>query len=106
MSIKLDKPVTVYNFTVANYHTYYVSDLGIWVHNTNCFKKPISGKSAKEAAKDVPSWAKHYKPYKGQSGTEFAKRLMDDKYGPGNYKTGPDSEFNKIKKWGDRAFEK
>lgn len=26
--------MTVYNFTVADYHTYYVTDLGIWVHNT------------------------------------------------------------------------
>jgi hypothetical protein len=34
--VKLDKPVTVYNFTVADYHTYYVTDIGIWVHNTNC----------------------------------------------------------------------
>ena len=24
---------------------------------------------------------------------------------PGAYPTGPGSEFNKIKKWGDRAFE-
>ncbi|MBG9795002.1 hypothetical protein ABD76_22045 [Paenibacillus dendritiformis] len=34
--VKLDEPVTVYNFTVADYHTYYVTDIGIWVHNTNC----------------------------------------------------------------------
>lgn|GEM_PF-3577254 len=34
--VKLDKPVTVYNFTVADYHTYYVTDIGIWVHNTLC----------------------------------------------------------------------
>lgn len=34
---KLDEPITVYNFTVADYHTYYVTDIGIWVHNTNCF---------------------------------------------------------------------
>ncbi|MMZ63109.1 hypothetical protein D1872_253460 [compost metagenome] len=34
--VKLDKPITVYNFTVSDYHTYYVTDLGIWVHNTNC----------------------------------------------------------------------
>ncbi|HWO97418.1 MAG TPA: polymorphic toxin-type HINT domain-containing protein [Bacillus sp. (in: firmicutes)] len=27
------KPVKVYNFTVADFHTYYVSNLGIWVHN-------------------------------------------------------------------------
>ncbi len=34
--VKLEKPVTVYNFTVADFHTYYVTDFGIWVHNTNC----------------------------------------------------------------------
>ena len=33
--VQLDKHVTVYNFMVADYHTYYVTDLGIWVHNTN-----------------------------------------------------------------------
>jgi RHS repeat-associated protein len=34
--VKQDKPVKVYNFTVADFHTYFVSDLGIWVHNINC----------------------------------------------------------------------
>ncbi|KAA9002428.1 type IV secretion protein Rhs [Paenibacillus spiritus] len=32
----LHKHVTVYNMTVDEFHTYFVSDLGIWVHNTNC----------------------------------------------------------------------
>ncbi|MED1919519.1 polymorphic toxin-type HINT domain-containing protein, partial [Bacillus thuringiensis] len=31
----LHKQVTVYNMTVDEFHTYFVSDLGIWVHNTN-----------------------------------------------------------------------
>jgi hypothetical protein len=35
--VKLDDPVTVYNFTVTDYHTYYVTDIGIWVHNTKSF---------------------------------------------------------------------
>jgi hypothetical protein len=35
------KQVTVYNMTVADFHTYFVSDLGIWVHNTG--KCPIGG---------------------------------------------------------------
>jgi hypothetical protein len=30
---------------------------------------------------------------------------MDEKYGAGNYKIGPGSEYNQIKKWGDRGFE-
>ncbi|WP_249043463.1 polymorphic toxin-type HINT domain-containing protein [Paenibacillus faecis] len=28
-----DEKVKVYNFTVVDFHTYFVSDLGIWVHN-------------------------------------------------------------------------
>ncbi|WP_374018148.1 polymorphic toxin-type HINT domain-containing protein [Paenibacillus thiaminolyticus] len=36
-SIELEhKHVTVYNMTVDKFHTYFVSDLGIWVHNSNC----------------------------------------------------------------------
>ncbi|CAH1207692.1 hypothetical protein PAECIP111893_02757 [Paenibacillus plantiphilus] len=31
--VKHDELVRVYNFSVANFHTYFVSDLGIWVHN-------------------------------------------------------------------------
>lgn len=69
------------------------------------YKKPKSGISNKEGAKDAPSWAKGKRPYKWESGKDFAKRLLDDEYGSGNYDTGPGSEFNKIKKWGDRSFE-
>ena len=29
----LEAPITVYNFQVADYHTYYVTDLGVLVHN-------------------------------------------------------------------------
>ena len=34
--VKHEEKVKVYNFTVADFHTYFVSDLGIWVHNTGC----------------------------------------------------------------------
>ncbi|WP_426729825.1 hypothetical protein, partial [Pseudomonas aeruginosa] len=54
--------------------------------------------------KDVPSWAKGDRPYQGESGKDFAKRIMDQKYGKGNWKDGPGSEYNQIKKWGDRSF--
>ena len=70
------------------------------------YKKTVSGKSAKEAAKDVPSWAKGKRPYKNENGNDFAKRLLDERYGEGNYKKGAGSEYNKIRKWGDRGFEK
>jgi RHS repeat-associated protein len=69
------------------------------------FKRSISGESAKQAAKDAPSWAKGKRPYKGESGKDFAKRLLDEKYGKGNWDKGSNTEHNKIKKYGDRAFE-
>lgn len=69
------------------------------------YKKPKSGISGKEGAKDVPSWAEGNRPYKGESGKDFAKRLMDEQYGPGNYDKGTGTPFNQIKKWGDRSWE-
>ncbi|MBQ0366444.1 hypothetical protein J9238_07915, partial [Providencia rettgeri] len=65
---------------------------------------PKPGISGKEGAKDVPSWAKGEKPLVGENGNKFAERLLDAKYGKGNYSKGAKSEFNQIKKWGDRAF--
>ncbi len=62
--------------------------------------------SGKEKANDVPSWAKGNQPTEEESGKDFAKRLMDEKYGEGNYDKGPGSEYNKIRKWGDRGFNK
>ena len=42
--IKLtEKPVSVYNFQVEDFHTYFVGDCSVWVHNKNC--KPRSPKS-------------------------------------------------------------
>lgn len=67
--------------------------------------KRTSG-SGKQRATDIPSWAQGQQPKPGENGRAFAKRLMDERYGPGNYKTGPGSEFNKLQKYGDRAFKR
>ena len=73
--------------------------------NKQGYKKPKSG-SGKEKADDVPSWAKGERPYKGESGKDFATRLCDEHFGKGNYDTKtPGEPFNQIKKWGDRGFE-
>ncbi len=74
-------------------------------NNNTDYKRPKSGISGKEGAKDIPSWAEGERPFTNENGNDFAKRLLDDKYGYDNYRKGPDSEFNKIKKWGDRSFE-
>ena len=68
------------------------------------YKVKKSGISGKEGAKDVPDWARGNRPYVGENGDQFATRLMNNKYGKGNWEKGTNSQFSKIKKWGDRSF--
>ncbi|MFC5701645.1 polymorphic toxin-type HINT domain-containing protein [Cohnella faecalis] len=85
-SIELEyKHVTVYNMTVDEFHTYFVSDLGIWVHNTNkCTFRDVS---------KLSSWTKTTNGPKGalkEQGFTFVKRevrgngLIIDYYKDGN----------------------
>ena len=60
-------------------------------------------KSEKEKSTERPSWAKGLRPNPGESGKEFAKRVMDERCGEGNYDRGPGSDYNRLKKWGDRG---
>lgn len=63
------------------------------------YKKPVEG-SGKDESSDAPSWVKNDpagRPQVGESGKEFAERLLDKKYGEGNYGKGPGSEYSKIK---------
>ena len=41
----LDEPVKVYNFEVEDWHTYYVAELGVLVHNIGCIGGQVSGNS-------------------------------------------------------------
>ena len=67
------------------------------------FKETIPRLSGSEGSKDIPSWARGKRPYIGDNGRDFAKRLMDEKYGPGNWR--PRSrEYGQIRKFGDRSF--
>jgi Pretoxin HINT domain len=49
-----DEKVKVYNFTVADFHTYFVSSLGIWVHNINC-GFTLSGNNIQHIGKHIAS---------------------------------------------------
>lgn len=73
---------------------------------TGEFKVPKSAKDMKnqKSKDDVPDWARGYRPRAGEAGKDFAKRLLNKKYGEGKWKEGPGEEFNKIKKWGDQNF--
>jgi hypothetical protein len=42
------------------------------------FKKPIPRLSGREGAKNIPSWARGSRPYVGENGRNFARRLMDE----------------------------
>ena len=99
-----EEPVKVYNFQVEDFHTYYVGENNILVHNAGKeYKIPKSG-TGEEKATDIPSRFKGERPYINESGKDFAKRLCDEAFGKGNYDTGPKSDYNRLKKYGDRAF--
>jgi hypothetical protein len=72
------------------------------------YKRPVAGQTGKEAATDIPSWVKneHYpSPRVGEHSADYAARILDHKYGPGNWQKGPTSEYNQIEKWARRHFE-
>ena len=70
------------------------------------FKETIPRRSGKEGVKDTPSWADGMRPRIGENGKDYAKRLLDEKYGRGNWEKErePLKEYNKLKKSGDRRF--
>jgi hypothetical protein len=59
--------------------------------------------SGKQAANDVPSWAAGSGPQGSENGKQYASRMMDSKYGSGNWSTSS-QEYSQLKKYGDRAF--
>ena len=73
-----------------------------------------SKKSGREMATDTPSWARNgydkdgkpYHPRKGEDGKTFADRVMDDRYGEGNWRRSgrQGREYSQLRKWGDRSF--
>jgi hypothetical protein len=36
-----EEPVTVYNFQVEDFHTYYVGECGVWVHNAEGYSENL-----------------------------------------------------------------
>ena len=57
-----------------------------------------------DKATNVATWIKGQVPLKGEKGTDFAKRICDEKYGSGNYKKGAGSEFSQAQKYADRGY--
>ena len=72
-----------------------------WV-GSNWLNAKRSKQSGKEKADDIPSWAGQ--PLPGENGKTYAGRECDVQFGPGEYDTGPGSDYNKLKKYGDRKL--
>lgn len=60
-------------------------------------KKPIKDIPNQHRKDDIPSWAKGEKPYKGEDGNAFAKRILDQKYGQGKWPKGAGTEHSQLK---------
>lgn len=63
-----------------------------------------SKKSGKEKASDKPSWVNRNDIDLSKPAKENARDLLNAKYGPGNWKMGPGSEYSKIVKWIERCL--
>ena len=67
------------------------------------YSKP-SKKSDKEKSTDKPSWVNQSDVDLGKSSHENASDLLNNKWGKGNWKKGPTSEYNRIIKWIERCL--
>ena len=70
---QLDEPVIVYNFEVSDFHTYYVTDTGVLVHN---IEKNSCGISQSSSFEDLmtPDEAERYNDYWKQGAGSFENR--------------------------------
>jgi RHS repeat-associated protein len=53
---------------------------------------------------DIPSWAKGERPTNAETPKDFAKRVMDKRYGSDNYHTRGKGEYSQIKKYAETHF--
>ena len=67
-------------------------------------KRKESKKSGKEKASDRPSWVDVSQIDFNQTAQQNATRLLNEKYGPGNWRKGPNSDFSRIVKWIQRSI--
>jgi hypothetical protein len=66
------------------------------------YEAKSSKKSSKERSSDIPSWSRGKSALPGENGNDYATKLLNEKYGKGNWKKGPNTEHNKLRKNKDR----
>lgn len=77
------EPVDVYNFQVEDYHTYFVGNYAVWVHNDKC--KVVKTERGNEEIPEVgspnsPEWKKAVKDLKNAKGkgNNYIAKNADD----------------------------
>lgn len=90
---ELDEPVTVYNFCVMDFHTYYVGESEVLVHNRQCGSKAdVSGSSGNSVVNksgsasgvtfksqyEIPTNEKGYTKFSLDLGKKVHKEYMSD----------------------------
>ena len=79
-----EKPVTVYNFQVDEFHTYHVGELGVLVHNAEKYgnghydNNPSDNPKVLADAEEDPNAVYGYKPKKDGSLKNFANEDWSD----------------------------
>ena len=66
---------------------------------SNTKNKGESKKSKKERSTNAPEWSKYKKQKKGESKKQYATRILNEKYGKGNWRKGSESEYSRIIKY-------
>ena len=70
------------------------------------YTKKQSRKSGKELGNDYPGWSDYEPPEDNEDQEAYLKRILDKKYGKRNWKRGPKSDYNQIKKAIERGGHK
>ena len=69
---------------------------------TGPFKEAIEGLSGKEAATDIPGWAEGARPYVGENGDAFARRILRNRYPErpeSTFERGARSDWSRLQKY-------
>ena len=90
----LETPVTVYNFQVEDYHTYYVTDAGVLVHNS-CAQSPRFNQNQQA----VLELAKEYKDGLTKADAELLVEWAEE-YGVANH--APQTHHDRKGYWSDK----
>ncbi|WP_256873722.1 polymorphic toxin-type HINT domain-containing protein [Paenibacillus kribbensis] len=99
---KLQKRVMVYNITVDDFHTYYVSDIGIWVHNAECSLSAKTLATMGKTSKGIAGLADEYVTKDKVMG--IVKEFVGNGYSTGvaknGYKTYISKDGNLVARYG------